>query len=301
MNRPQLFSRALAIMFRSGSLWLVALPVAAVNLALSLVLAGGTFIEITARLLLSVVTAAFLTGALISLVNAIAEGQAVSANDGFAAGARTFVPLLIIGLILAIPSWVMGQILDAFFSPLLLSFQQEVNSADPNAISSTMAQAGVLLCCMLPLVVLVSALVALVTGAIGVGAERGVALEDQGVGAALKRGWGLMLGRLSDFLVIGLLMLAILAGIGILFGCPALVIVFITTGMATAVSEVSASMSSYTTILSIFFAVLSLPLTILFSGVWTLAFRHWQGKDAAVPAPVLFPPVPPVPPEFPGT
>src|SRR5512135_2808832 len=129
MNRPQLFSRSLAILFRHGSLWLVALPVAAVNLALSLVLKGGTLIEVTARLLLGVVMAAFLTGALISLVDAIADGRAVSAGDGFAAGGRTFVPLLIIGLILALPSWVMSMIMDAVFSPIILSYQQEINSA----------------------------------------------------------------------------------------------------------------------------------------------------------------------------
>lgn len=299
MKRPQLFRQALAIMFRSGSPWLVALPAAAVNLALSLTLTGGTFVETTARMLLSAATAAFLTGALISLVNAIAEGQAVSAGDGFAAGARTFSPLLIIGLILAIPSWAMSQLLNGVFSPLILAYQQEINSMDPNALSSTLAQASLLLCCLLPLVVLAFALVALVTGAIGVGAERAVALEDLPVWAALKRAWGLMRSRLSDFLVIGLIMLGILAAVGILFGCPALVIVFITTGMASAVSEISASMSSYMTILTVFFAVLGIPLTILFSGVWTLAFRHWQGKDAAVPAPALFPPVFPTTPQQP--
>ena len=63
MNRPQLFSRALAIMFRSGSIWLVALPEAALNVAADLVLPGASFAETIGKLLVGLVAAAFLAGA----------------------------------------------------------------------------------------------------------------------------------------------------------------------------------------------------------------------------------------------
>ncbi len=296
MNRSQLFSRALALMFRSGSLWLVALPAAALNVAANIVLPGASFVETIGKLLVGLVAAAFLTGALISLVNAIAEGQVVSAGDGFTAGARTFLPLLIIGLVLAIPSLVISQILDAVVSPLLLSYQQQLNLSGSTLQPDIAGQVGVLACCLLPLILLAFVLVALATGALGVGAERAVALEGQAVGGALKRGWGLLMGRLSDFLVIGLIMLAIVVGVGILFGCPAIVIAFVTSGMASTLSGLSGDITSYTVIFQVIMALIGIPLGILFSGVWTLAFRKWQGKDAAAAVPVQ-----PVPPAFPGT
>ncbi len=297
MNRPQLFNRALGIMFRSGSLWLVALPAAALNVAAELVLPGANFAETIGKLLVGLVVAAFLTGALISLVNAIAEGGVVSAGDGFTAGARTFLPLLLIGLVLAIPSVLMGQILDAVITPILLSYQQ-LNPASPTIPTDMLAQASLLLCCLLPLVLLAFVLVALLTGALGVGAERSVALEGQAVWGALKRGWGLLLGRFSDFLVIGLIMLGILAAVGILFGCPAVLVAFFASGVSSSLSGVASEVSGYSVIFQVVIAVLGIPLGILFSGVWTLAFRRWQGKDAAAPVPAPFPPVPP---EFPGT
>ncbi len=301
MNRPQLFSRALATMFRSGSLWLVALPAAALNVAANLVLPGASFAETIGKLLVGLVATAFLTGALISLVNAIAEGQVVSAGDGFTAGARTFLPMLVIGLVLAIPSLVMGQILDAVLSPFILSYAQQINSSGATPSTDVLAQASLLVCCLMPLVLLAFVLVALVTGALGVGAERSVALESQAVGGALKRAWGLLLGRFSDFMVIGLIMLAVVVAIGILFGCPAILIAFFASGMASTLSAVSGAVSSYTVIFQIIVALLGIPLGILFSSVWTLAFRRWQGKDVAAPVPSMLPPLPPVPPVFPET
>ncbi len=297
MNRPQLFSRTLSIMFRSGSLWLVTLAVTAVNVIISLVLPAPGTVQTILRTLLEVITGAFLAGALITLVNAAAESQPAGLVYGFQAGVRFFVPLLLVGFILAIPTWILTQTLDLVLAPLTSTYLEGLQSAGSGAAPDILAQAGVLACCLAPLILVVFLLVALVAGAVSVGAQRAVALESLPVGEALKRAWKLMTSRLSDFLVTGLLMLAILVGVGVLFGCPAVLILAFASGVSVSAGSVATSMASYTEMITIFASVLGIPLTILFSGVWTLAFRHWQGKEVVAVAP---PPAQPFPPAFPG-
>ena len=303
MSRTQLFSRAFSIMFRSEGLWLVTLAVTAVNVIIDLVLPGSNAVQTILKTLLELITGAFLAGALISLVNAAAEGQAAGVADGFQAGGRTFLPLLLLGFILSIPIWIIGQILDLLLAPISSDYLSALQSSGSSGALDNLTQVGVLACCLAPLVLVVFLLVGLVTGALSVGAQRAVALESQSVWAALQRAWKLMLSRFSDFLVTGLLMLAILVGVGILFGCPAIIILAIASGVsvstgaagsAGSASALAASLGSYTDTINILVAVVGIPLTILFSGVWTLAFRHWQGKEmvAAIPPP-LFPPVMP--------
>ncbi len=294
MNRSQLFSRVLSIMLRSGSLWLVTLAVTAVNVIIGLVLPGVNFVQLLVRTLLELITAAFLTGALISQVNAVAEGQGVGAVDAFQAGARKFLPLLVVGFVLAIPTWLILQLLDAFITPITNSYLNAyLQSGNLNNANDILGRVGVLACCLTPLILLALALVAAVTGALRVGAERAVTLETPEVWASLKRAWGLMMSRLSDFLVIGLMMLAILVGVGILFGCPAIIIITIASGVSFSAGAVATSLGSATEFVNIFIALLGIPLTILFSGVWTLAFRHWQGKEGVVTvtSPTPYPPV----------
>lgn len=292
MNRPQLFSRTLSIMFRSGSLWLVTLAVTAVNVIISLVLPATGTIQTILRTLLEVITGAFLAGALISLVNAAAEGQPADLAYGFQAGARFFVPLLLVGFILSIPTWILSQALDLVLAPLSSTYLETLQSPGSSASTDILTRAGVLVCCLTPLILVVFLMVALVAGALSVAAQRAVALESLAVGEALKRGWKLMTSRLSDFLVTGLLMLAILVGVGVLFGCPAVLILAFASGISVSAGSVATSMTSYTELITIFASVLGIPLTILFSGVWTLAFRHWQGKEIVTS--VLPPLVPPV-------
>ena len=297
MSRPQLFSRTFSIMFRSGSLWLVTLAVTAVNVIISLVLPDANTVLTIIKTLLVLLPEAFLVGALISLVNAAAEGQAAGVADGFQAGARTFLPLLLVGFILAIPTLIIGQILDLLLAPLSSSYLTALQSGGSSGALDTLTRAGLLACCLLPLVLVAFLLVGLVAGALGVGAQRAVVLEGLAVWEALKRAWKLMVSRLSDFLVIGLLMAAILIGVGILFGCPAIVILALASGVSVSAGSVATSLGSYTAVITIFASVVGIPLTILFSGVWTLAFRHWQGKEivSTVPPP-LFPPVLPMAP-----
>jgi hypothetical protein len=116
------------------------------------------------------------------------------------------------------------------------------------------------------------------------------------VGAALGRAWQLFKSKLSDFIVIGLIMLALGLAVGIVLACPIMLFSMsqvISAASSSDYTSIVGAMSRYSGAISIAAALVSVPFTILFSGVWTLAFRRWQGKDASAPDPlsVSLPPV----------
>jgi hypothetical protein len=263
-------------MMRSGPMWLVALAVALVGLVISLVLPGSGVIRTLINTVIGALTGAFLTGALITIANAAAEGQFLSFKEGFRAGIRPFVPLVVVDLVLAIPNMIITLIYDP------LSAQINVNSTSPDAISNLSPSLLIMFCCLAPLLIVGILLFA----GVGVGAERAVTLEASGIGPAFPRGWNLLKAKFSDFVVIGLIMLAIGLGVGILFGCAAVVVTLASGASAGSLTPSVASLSS-SLVYTIILGLVLIPIEIYFSTVWTLAFRRWQVKDLpqqAVPA-----------------
>jgi hypothetical protein len=291
LNRTKLFTQAFFVMFRSGAgvMWVAALAVAVVDIFFGEVILFSGFVGSLVGLVKGVITGAFLTGVLITAVNSQSDGQPAAISGGIRAGVRPFVPLLLVGLVLTIPGWIMGQITALVSAPMV---NLNPTNFDPTNLNSLGSQTSLLLlCCLAPLVLLLDLAVTLLLAAVGVGAERGVALEELGVGAALRRGWNLLRSRFSDLLVIGLIMLAICLVLIILFGCPAVLLLVIANGAAKTPDAIYAASGPYATLISVLVTLVSLPLGIFFSAVWTLTFRRWQGKEDAVPLPNMQPPV----------
>lgn len=299
MSRTQLFSQGFSIMMRCGPMWLVALAVAAVDLLLGQVLPTSGILGSILSTLRGVITGAFLTGALIVLANAVADQQPVSFGDGFKAGTRFYPVLLAVDLILAAPTFAISQLMNLFLAPLTSSLPQNPTPANLDKILSTV---GVMLCVLLPLLLLALLLVVSITSAIGLGAERSVALDGAGVGRSLKRGWDLLTEKLGDMFVIGLIMLGIGIVFAVLFGCAAFILAL---GSSMLVANLTSSISNFSSnpVFGIVMALAMMPLQLLFSTVWTLAFRRWQGKDQPQPLaqpqaqpPVIPPAIPPADP-----
>jgi hypothetical protein len=288
MGRTQLFVRAGSIMARSGSLWAVVLAATVIDWLAGRIFSGTGIGFTILKQAESIALNAFLTAALIRQVNAIADGQAVNAADAFRGGARRYLPMLLLGIILTIPIWLIGVVTN----PLLSSMVANQLGTPAGAVPQISAQALSTLCLALPLILILYLLAALILSALGVGAERAVALEQAGVGAALGRAWQLVKSKLSDFIVIGLIMLAIALAIGVLVVCPFLVLSMgqvISAGATSDYTSITGAISRYSGAFSIFGLLIYMPITILFSGVWTLAFRRWQGKDDAAPASLSVP------------
>jgi len=218
---------------------------------LALVASGSAYLMIIIQGALSLAITALISGALISMVNSIEEGQTVSVSRGIQAGLRRLVPLFFVTLALQIPLWLVaflqtGSLLFAFAS------SGQPSLSNTNALFSTGILYGVF-----------SLVVSLVSGAIGVGAERATVLESQSVFAALKAGWNLLWRKLKDFIAIGLIFLLLVILLALAYFLVVRLIGSVLLGGIFVIIGI----------------VFSLFATVFESSVWTLAFREWQAQE----------------------
>lgn len=279
MNRRQLFNDMWKMLLSKPALWIVALIGSGVGVVINLVLnslsfnVGASMAVGLLETFVGLITAAFVTGAIVWMVNAVVEGQTISMNDGFQAGMRKLVPLTFVQLVLTLPIWI-----------IILLFTGSVAAVFTNAVGQPN---GVSPSTVLPLLTggllglgIAAIIVGIVTALISVGADRSVVLEDLPVFAALKRGWQLARENFSDFVGIGIYMLIVGLGIAILFACTlgALSSALVNPMATSSDFSMRTTFSAPQIILTLVNLLLSSFLATLFSGVWTLAFRKWQGK-----------------------
>lgn len=274
MNRTQLFREVWSILIHHPALWSIALiGLAADFIASWLVLVAPPAVAVLRTLLAFAVTA-FTTGALISMVNVIADGQASSFKDGLQAGFRRFIPLLAVSGALFLPVWIMifalsGSVLTIFTSGL--GQPGGIQATDVlSAIASFFGVAGIVVA------------VSVITNVIGIGAERAVVLDDSPVIAALKQGWQLLQTKTRDYLAIGVMLFGIVLAIGLVF---AFALGPLLNALATGLSSSGDTPGPATSLLSpanVIFIIISLIVNSLFTvfttSVWTLIYREWQSK-----------------------
>jgi len=280
MNRRQLFNDMWKMLLSKPALWIVALIGSGVGVVISLVLnslplgVGALMAVGLLETFVSLVTTAFVTGAIVWMVNAVVEGQTISVNNGFQAGTRKLVPLVFVQLVLMLPIWIIILLFTGSIAAVFTSAVGQPNGVSPSTVWPLLTGGGLL---GLGIAMII---VSIVTALISVGADRSVVLEDLPVFAALKRGWQLARENFSDFVGIGIYMLIVGLGIAILFACTLGALSSALVNQLTTFSDFSmrTTFSAPQIILTLVNLLLSSFLATLFSGVWTLAFRKWQGK-----------------------
>lgn len=261
MNRSELINQAANIALKKKELWILALIGSAITVVLSYIFIAADFGAII-RSLLSLVVTAFISAALINMVNAVAEGQSPSLNDGFQAGIRWFLPVLVIDLLLAIPMWIIGFL---FTGSFFGAFAVQANQGGASSLTGMMGG--------LALGTLVIFVVGILLSAITIGAERSAVLENTSAIDAIKRGWTLFSTHVVDYLVIGLMLFVVLLAIGILMGCA-----FSIIGLGGFAVGARGGGLIAILIAVVLGTILGAILTVFVSTVWTLAYRKFQGK-----------------------
>lgn len=276
MNRSQLFNDAWKYMIGNRALWLVALIGTGISAAASLILYGESVIPAFFNAAIGLVAMSFSAGALITMINGIAEGQKPTLNDGVQSGLQNIIPLILLRLVLMVPIWIIAFILTgSLVQALSGAFGRPggLQSATTNLTGATVGLSVVAL--------LILAILSVAVSGISVGAERALVLEKRPILDALKYGWNLLTTRLGDFLVIGGLMILVGIGIGLAFGCmvSALVVPMAITSVTTSSGGLASASFGVTAVVSTLGgAIIGVVTEVLFSGVWTLAYRKWQGK-----------------------
>jgi hypothetical protein len=275
MNRMPLMREAWSVLKRHPALWSVALISLAIDFSASWFFDVAPPAAAPLKTLLAFVLAAFTTGALISMVNVIADGAATSLMAGLQAGLRRLVPLLALSVLLYLPVWLMifflsGSILTIFTSGL----------GQPGGLQATYVLAALSSFVSVAGLVIV---VNLIMSLIGVGAERALVLDDLPLVEALKFGWRLLLSHWRDYVSIGLMLVGIVLGLGLVF---AFVLGPLLSALASNLSQTGDTAAAAVDISSpanIIFFLISLVVNSLFTvfatTVWTLAYREWQQSE----------------------
>jgi hypothetical protein len=274
MNRMPLLREAWSILKSHPALWSVALITLSIDFSASWFFVVAPPEAAVLRTLLAFVLTAFTTGALISMVNVIADGQGSSLAAGLQAGLRRWVPLLALSLLLYLPVWLLifflsGSILTIFTSGL----------GQPGGLQATNVLAA------LPSFLSVAGAVLVVNmymSLIGVGAERALVIDDLPLIDAVKFSWRLLLSHWRDYLSIGGMLIGIVLGLGLIF---AFVLGPLLSALASNLSptgDAAASAANVSSPVNVIFFLVSLVVnslyTVFAASVWTLIYREWQSN-----------------------
>jgi len=275
MNRMPLMREAWSMLKNHPVLWSVALITLSIDFSASWFFVIAPPEAAVLRALLAFVLTAFTSGALISMVNVIADGQTINLVAGLQAGLRRLAPLLALSLMLFLPAWLLifflsGSILTIFTSGL----------GQPGGLQATDVLAALSTFLSVAGLVLV---VNVITGLIGVGAERALVIDDLPLIDALKFGWRLLLSRWRDFASIGVMLVGVVLGLGLVF---AFILGPLLSALASSLSQAGDTAAPAISILSpagVIYFIISLVVNSLFtvfsSSVWTLAYREWQPSE----------------------
>jgi hypothetical protein len=215
-----------------------------------------------------------------------ATGDKKTIGQGFRLGwSRAALRLFLISLVVALPIGVAAVLLFALALLPLLAWVTEI---------TVLGVFGTVLTIGLAFLVLLAVIVVSLLAHLWLRlAWRAAALEDLGVGAALRRGWGLIRNQFQDVGLMWLIMVGIRLGYGVLM-IPVVVILSIIAGVAgiTILLLVRGVSGLFATGIlvwvvgallaaPIFILILAVPMLILTglykvyeSGVWTLTFRE---------------------------
>jgi hypothetical protein len=274
MDRMQLFRESWTMLVRHQSMWTVALIGLAIDFVAGWVSLVASPAAAILRTLVAFVITAFTTGALISMIDAAIDGQAVGVLGGLQAGFQRLIPLLLVSVVLFLPIWVLIVVLSGSVTAVFTSGLGQPDTIQAatilQAVASVMSAAG-------PIILL-----SMITAAIGIGAERAIVLDDRLPLDALKYGWQLLSTKVREYFMIGLWLFGLVLGIGLVF---ALVIAPLLNSLVSSALPTGSAPDQTNTFLSpdnVIFIILNLVVNSLYvvfvTSIWTMAYRQWRDK-----------------------
>ncbi len=213
--------------------------------------------------------------ALLNLINRLENGERISVGQGVDEAGKRFFHLLVVRLLLALPLIIIGV---AAAGSLLSAFSGVFAQSEPSRSSLSLGNFSTMFGQMFGLLGL-TLLVSLLVGGIGIGAERAVVIEEQGVFKSLGLGASLFIRQIGDFVVIGVLYIVVLIAVGLLFACVLLPVTFMgaTTGSLLSSDFASPQTGGLVAVWTLVTGLLIGALSMIFNAsVWTLAYRQWR-------------------------
>lgn len=212
---------------------------------------------------------------LLNLINRLENGERISVGQGVDEAGKRFLHLLVVRLLLALPLIIIGV---AAAGSVLSAVSGVFTEAEPSFNSFDFGEIGTMFGRMFGLLGL-AFVISLLVGGIGIGAERAVVIEEQGVFKSLGLGASLFIKQIGDFVIIGVLYIVVLIAVGLLFACVLLPVTFMgaTTGSLLSSDFASPQTGGLVAVWTLVTGLLVGALSMIFNAsVWTLAYRQWR-------------------------
>ena len=214
-----------------------------------------------------------LTGLVVStfgeavLLPAINENSQIS--NAIRSGWPRYGALLIVRLIMSLPALILSGIAAAGLMTSFTAILQRRLSVEQLSLALLGAAT---------FISLIGTAVIILAQGVAVGAERAAVLERLNAVAALRLGWHLLWRKLSDYVVIGVLLLFVSLIISALLSCAGGVLLggwfnaLLRDGTLTAIDP-----AGWVSLLSVGWLVVALGY-LLTTGVWTFAYQQWRNE-----------------------
>jgi hypothetical protein len=212
----------------------------------------------------------FVNAAIIALTRAAERGAVIDFKTGWHAGLRRSWPLLIIRLIFNIPAVILSLI--AF----VIGLRVAAGASGYSQLLQALEAVGIL-----PFLLIAGAVIGVILGAIGVGADRSCVLDDTGVIESLRQGWRLLRQNTAHYIYIAGSLLGTLAMLFFVITCPLSLI--LTDAVAGLLAQAPPNADFFAVLLGTpVGAIIVVVLVILYGGysafatvVWTLAYLRY--------------------------
>ena len=223
-------------------------------------------------------------GAMVDMVREADEAETTSFNTGWRTGLRRMLPTFLIRFLLGLPTFV---IIMAGFAVFLVSFIPLLSRSGAGDSRGLIGGGilGTLLLCFLP-ALCVGLLLAIPLQVLETLSIRALVLEDRGIWGSIRRGWSILTTNLGDVVVVWLIFFLIGIGVFIVVGLPLAAIAFAAILPLALMAAASPIFIVPLLLVGILLGLLSAAIRSVVeaysSSVWTLAYRQFIARSAAV-------------------
>ncbi len=209
---------------------------------------------------------------IINLTLAAERGMEVSFKAAWQASLPRAWPLLIMRLLFNIPG--------AILSLLAVFLAMHIVEPASSPVGYTQLLQALQTAGALPIFLIAGAVIGVLVGAIGIGADRSCVIDQTGVIDSLRLGWKLLRRELAHFIYLSGMLLSTLAMLFFIITCP---VSLLLTDAITNLTQASPNADVFTVVLGTPVGWIAAGLLVIIYGaycafatiVWTLAYRRY--------------------------
>jgi len=253
-------------------------PTLVITIAVVIILIGLVIALVVALL------AALGHGAMVDMAREADETETTRFNTGWRTGLRRMLPTFLIRFLMGLPTFVIIMAGVAAFLVSFIPLLSRTGSSDTRGLIGG-GILGTLFLCFLP-ALCVGLLLTIPLQVLETLSIRALVLEDRGIWGSIRRGWNILTTNLGDVVVVWLIFFLISIGVAIVVGLPLAAIAFAAILPLALMAAASPIFIVPLVLVGILLGLVSAAIRSVVeaysSSVWTLAYRQFIARSAAV-------------------